>query len=252
MILDTKKIAHRTFSAIALYSLFAYLFAHLSYMYMNTVTGLVFEYITYYLSKITEFAVPLVIATVSLVVYVTNGAKSAVKCAFIGSFGRVLFTLPYYYIVFIFNYGYDSLESLILSVIAAVGIVTFTVGGAFFEICLAWWIVRRLCRRTERNFDMKASIIKSLEENQSRADFTYGANRIILWFAIFRFIRNLISEIIDTVLFFLDYGLDYTALEIFSIMGGYILLFALIAVSYLIGVWVKGLVIRTTVEEDEE
>lgn len=252
MQLNAKKIMSRTFGIIAVYSAFAYIFAHLAYMNMDNNAGIIFEYVTYYLDLVTKFVVPIAVAVATLTVYVYQGTKSAVGCALGASLGRVFFTIPYYYIVFIYNYGYDSLESLSLSLIAAIGIVLFTAGGAFLEIAIAWLLLRRQGRRYKRDFDTRLSITESLEKGQSYSNFTNGANRAILWFAIFRFVRNIVSELIETVLFFTEYGLDYSFIELISIMSGYILFFVLIITSYLLAVWYKKHIMESCSLTNEE
>jgi hypothetical protein len=187
----------------------------------------------------------MLVAATMLVVYALKGTKSAIVCAIIASLGRLLFTLPYYYIIYIYNYGYDSVESITLSLFSSVGIIAFTVIGAFLSL----WIAVMIIRKSEG--DVKSSIVYSLEENQATADFSSGANRAILIFAAIRLIRGLISEIIDTVTFFLEYGLDYTIGEIVTIMCNYVLLFALVAIAYLVGVKVKNLIVKSSIPPEE-
>lgn len=244
MITDTKKLSVKAFSIIALYSLFTYLIAHMAYLYMNTDTGLIFEYISLYLSKVTEFVLPTVITALVMIIYVSCGKGKAVSFAFIASAGRVVYTLPYYYIIFIYNHGYDSLESLALSTIASVFVVLFTGLGAFIALWIALLLIGKAQKRSNSSLDAKTYILESLEQKQKLSEFWQGANYTVLIFAIYRFILALIPEIIDTVIFFIEYRLDYTIIEIITIMLNYVLLFALIVISYAVAVFIKNRAVK--------
>ena len=244
MIISREKLAKRAFLAIALYSLFTYVFAHLAYMNMNTDTGVIFEYISLYIGKLTTFILPTAVTVIALLVYVTEGSSRAIKLTLAISSARAFYTLPYYYIIFIYNYGYDSIESLVLALLATVGIILATAIGAFVSIAIIIGVVNRIAKKTDDTSDPVAYLHARLEETENPWDFTAGANLVVLIIAFFRFACALIPEIIDTVAFLIEYKLTVTIPEILTITANYLLIFIMIAVSYILGLQVKKLLYK--------
>ena len=119
---NKKKLLLRSFIAVALLGVFNYLFAHLAYLNMNSDVGLVYEYITLYISKVLGFVIPVAISALAMLIYANEGARASASFTLTLSSARVFYYLPYYYIIYIYNYGYDTVESLALSLISSVGV----------------------------------------------------------------------------------------------------------------------------------
>ena len=239
MSLNKKTLLSRSFIIIALLSLFNYIFAHLAYMNMSTDTGLVYEYLTLYIAKIASFLIPVAVSILTVAVYACEGAKSAAIGALTLSAARLFYYLPYYYLIFILNYAYDSIESILLSLISCLGVVAFTVLFAFVTVYLTKLILTKRSK-DKRNFSARDHMRDSLFTNQPVLDITAGTNLTALIASILALISSIIPEIIDTVSFFLDYGFDYTTGEILTIMLNYLLIFALTIGSYLLAVYLKN------------
>ena len=243
MISDTKKLTARAALAVALYSLATYIFAHLAYIYMNTDTGMVFELISLYLSKITVFVIPAALFALTVIIYASQGIKKSIIFALAASSARLIYSLPYYYIIFIYNYGYDSIESILLSLVACVAVIAFTVLGIFASLGIALLILKKDKSR-KKELSLKAYLAESLNARQSVSDFTKGANLALLVCSLFSFLCALIPEIIDTVSFFIEYKLDYTIPELITIMCNYILLLIMIFASYILAVYIKNKAVK--------
>ena len=231
MVLDRRRLLSRSFLIIALYCLFNYVFAHLAYLNMNTQTGEMYEYISLYLSKISDFIIPVAISALTLAVFANKGLKKALPFALLLSLARVLYYLPYYYIIFIFNYAYDSIESIILSLIASGLVILFTPTLALISILICVSIIKRQNKSTD-DFQVRTYIKESLSEKQQLSDLTRGANLCFLITSLISLISSIIPEIFDTVSFFVEYGFDYSAGEILTIMFNYTLLFVLTVGTY--------------------
>ena len=241
MYLNKKKLLSRSFIIIAIFSIFNYLFAHLAYMNMDTNmdAALVYECITLYIAKIANFLIPVAISIMTVAVYACEGAKSAAICAFTLSSARLFYYLPYYYLIFILNYAYDSIESISLSLIASIGVVVFTVLFAFVTVYLTKLIITKQ-NKNKRDFSARDYIRDAFSVKQNPFDITTGANLSILIASLLSLTSCIIPEIIDTVSFFLDYGFDYTTGEILTIMLNYLLIFALTIGSYPLAAYLKN------------
>ena len=236
---NKKKLLSRSFITIALLSLFNYIFAHLAYMNMNTDAGLIYEYVTLYIAKITTFIIPVAVSILTVAVYAYEGARSAALSALILSAARLFYYLPYYYLIFILNYSYDSVESIALSLISCLGNVAFTVLFAFVAIYLSRLVLTKQ-NRDKKDFSARDHIRASFEKPQPLSDITDGANLTFLISSLLGLVSCIIPEIIDTVSFFLDYGFDYIISEILTIMLNYLLIFALTIGAYLLAAYLKN------------
>ncbi len=226
---DKKRLASRAFLIYALANVFAYALAHVTYLFQNDVMGELFEYVSYYVSKSMEFLAPPTIATLAYLVYLTESAKGSILFTLKLSLARLFYSIPYYYLIFIYNYAYDSIESITLSLLASALVILVTVLGAF--ICIgAYSLILKHCGYDKKDF------LKVKEP----MDFLSSANLAVMVFALLRFAFSLLKEIYDTVVFFIEYRSDYTAEEIITILVNFTLLFLLLIASYLLATSVKN------------
>ena len=230
MNLNTEKLYKRGFLILAIYSSLSYLFAHAAYLLMNSDAGLIFEYATLYLGKISSFLIPTLIATAVTLIYAYKNFESALLFSLFVSSARIFYTLPYYYIVFIYNYSYDSLEAIAMAILASVLTVLFTalLSMLLLGVCI---LCCRLAARKSKGVNAREYLAAKLTFTD-RLDILGGANPAFLAMSGCIFIYSLISEIVDTVLFFIEYGLDFSGAEIITIMINYVLILALAVLSY--------------------
>ena len=211
--------------------------------------GEIFSYFGYYILKSVEFLAPPLIATLTLLVFSAAGMKKAISFSIRLSLARLFYTIPYYYIIFIYNYAYDSIESIFLSTLASAFVILLTFAGALFCVRVAIFVREKSAKQS------KGEVISELPEilkKRSGLDFISDASLPIFVFVILRFAYSFITEIVDTAAFFIEYGADYTAEEILTILGNYVLLFALLVVSYILCVKVKNTLTKDTEKELSE
>ena len=253
---DIKRLTKRAFVIYALVNVFAYVFVHVAYLFANDVVGEIFEYFSYYLSKSVEFLAPPIIATVVYLVYKEYGRQTALITALTISCARVFYTVPYYYIIFIYNYGYDSVESITFSLLATLLVVGLTVIGIVISIGIYLLVMKIICKRTGSAPTCEPTLPT---EKSNALDFLARANLPVLVFALSRFAFSFVMEFIDTVSFFIEYTSDYRAMEIITILINFTLLFVLLVASYLISAHIKNALItdgkteetiENTVEEE--
>ena len=238
---DTKRITSRAFLIYALVNVFAYVFAHVAYLFASDVIGKLFEYISYYLSKSVEFIAPPVIAAVAYLILRESGRRSAILFTLAVASARVFYSLPYYYIIFIYNYGYDSVESILLSFLATVLVILVTMLGVLISIGVYLLALRVISGRSGEDF--KEALARPTEK-ASITDFLARGNLPVLVFALSRFAFSLAIELVDTVAYLIEYRGDYLPSEIITILVNYTHLFILLVASYLIASLIKNKLIK--------
>lgn len=243
---DLKKITSRAFLIYSAINVFTYLFAHVAYLFANDVIGELFEYVSYYLSKTVEFIAPPVIAAVGFAILISYGKGALVKFALTVASARLFYSLPYYYIIFIYNHGYDSIESISLSLLATALVILLTFGGTLISLGIYSVVLNKQCKKDGA---AKEDALPTLLTKSTVTDFLAPVNTPILTFALTRFAFSFVMELIDTVAFFVEYRSDYLAKEIITILVNFTLLFVLLVVSYLIAANIKNALLT---EENRE
>jgi hypothetical protein len=245
---DTKKITSRAFLIYAAVNVFTYLFAHVAYLFANDVVGELIEYVSYYLSKTAEFLAPPVIAAVALLILTSDGKGAFAKFTVTVASARLFYSLPYYYIIFIYNHGYDSLESICLSLAASALVVLLTVLGTLVCVTVSLAVMRWRCRKCDTPPALATEMIM---KKHPTPDFLAIGNTPILTFALLRFAFSFTMELIDTISFFIAYRSDYLPKEIITILVNFTLLFVLLVASYLIASAVRNALIKSDEEAGE-
>lgn len=245
---DLKKITSRAFLIYGAINVFTYLFAHVAYLFANDVIGELFEYVSYYLSKTVEFIAPPVIAAVALTVLIGYGKGALVKFTLTVASARLFYSLPYYYIIFIYNYGYDSIESISLSLLASALVILLTFGGALISLGIYSLVLNKQCKKCGA---AKEEALTAIITKSTVTDFLCAVNIPILTFALTRFAFSFVMELIDTITFFVEYRSDYLPKEIITILVNFTLLFVLLVVSYLIAANVKNALIDEPASEQD-
>ena len=234
---DIKRITQRAFLIYSLINVFAYAFTHVAYLFYNDTVGEIFEYVSYYFSKSAEFLAPPVIAAIAYMIYREHGIKRAILSTLAIASARAFYSLPYYYITFIYNYFYDSVESILLSLAVSVLVVLATALSAAVSICIYMLVLRIICKRSGN--DISTELATPLERTNI-FDFLAKGNLPVLAFALTQFVFNLILELVDTVAFFIEYSSDFRPSEIITILVNFTLLFILLVASYLIASVIKN------------
>lgn len=245
----TTKIAIRAFLLYTLISIFTYALYHTAYLFTNDTLGLTFEYIAYYVSNAVDFLTPPIMATVMFVLASREGTKKAFLHTLLISTARIYYTLPYYYLIFIYNYQYDSIESIFISFMVSLASILLIALCALISFVLAIFV---LGKSTKKPYSEALSTLPELVRKPSTLDFLNTVSLPLLVFALLRFVISLVGELIDTILFFVEYGADYTIAEIGTMVGNYVLLFVLLVISYLISMVIKNYLVKYANRIDSE
>ena len=234
---NLKKTTSRAFLVYACINVFTYLFAHVAYLFASDVIGETFEYLSYYLSKTVEFLAPPILSTLALCVLLSYGKSALVKFTLTVASARLFYSLPYYYIIFIYNHGYDSIEAISLSLLATALVILLTALGILLSLVIFYSVLSRQCKKSKKSRDEALSEVLT---KSVATDFICHKNTPVLIFALLRFTFSFVMELIDTVAFFIEYRSDYIAKEIITILANFTLLFALLVASYLIAANIKN------------
>ncbi len=246
---DIKRITSRAFLIYSLVNVIAYAFAHVAYLFANDVIGELFEYVSYYLSKSLEFLAPPIIAEVAYLFLKVKGRRASIFFTLATASARVFYSLPYYYIIFIYNYGYDSVEAILFSFLATVLVIVLTALGAFISIGAYTLVVKIISRRSGED----VSVLLDTPTRKTKIfDFLHRENIPVLVFALSRFVFSLTLELADTVAYLIEYRGDYLPTEIITILANYTLLFILLVASYLIASVTKNKLVESDEDNQEE
>lgn len=212
-----------------------------------------FEYFRLFLNKFIEFALP-ALASCLLIKAYTDGGMQRVSCKSIFfALARIIYLLPYYYLYFI-AYGYDSVESILLSLAVSL----FSAALMWGHLLLLFLIMREVS--TAIAIKDKVANLPKLQEKKIRDENikklaalnrkSFGSANEIggmfdfscplvagIFAAVFgEFVINLVREIIDTVTYLVDFAGYYRIEEIVTITALFLFLmielFALHAINY--------------------
>lgn len=234
---ETRKIVWRIFLMYAAVNIFNYALAHVAYLFKNDVIGEIFEYISYYTSLALDFLAPPMLATVMLVLCARESTRKAFGHMLLISTARIFYTLPNYYVTFIYKYRYDSVESLLVSLIASVLIILLSSLISLGCLKIALYMLKRKVRKSGSK---SAPTLPELVQMTATNDFLNTAGFSLTVFAVLSFIFHIVKELVDTVSFFVEYRSDYTMTEIATILTNYVLLFLLLIAAYRLCVRLKN------------
>ena len=215
---NSKGLFSKAFGLLALGNLLVYALLHISFNISSDISvspdfAFYFEMVRGYITDAWELAFPIVAALLMLSELKYNGAKKAFLGGFIMSLSRLFYSLFYYYIVFI-TAGYDTSESIPYALLASIGAILL----CFISLTVLTGIGYVIFKRSGEE-KPPLSAIPSVAVAITAVQF-------IIFIAV---------ELVDTVEFFTDYGLDYTFEEIALIAFNYLYILVMTVVAYYLG-----------------
>ena len=226
---DTKKIVWHIFLMYSALNVINYTLAHIAYLFENDVIGAAFEYISYYTTLALDFLAIPMLATVMLVLRARESAGRAFVHMILISTARIFYTLPYYYVAFIYNYRYDSLESILFSLVASVAIILISALVSIIYLAIA---VHFLVRKAKKNKSVNIPTVYDVVKTPTTSDFLSTSGLPLTVFS-----------------FFIEYRLSYTAGEIVTILLNYVLLFLLLIAAYNLCARLKNRLAKYEIDE---
>ena len=193
------------FITLAVFGLIQYIPYHIFFS-----SGGSLGYIAGRLSVAYEFILPPFVALVALAVYSAKGAGTAIGSIALISLGRAFHFLPFHYMQ-AFSSGYDSLDSLLLS------IAEFS--GAYFSFgvfCLGLFgIALLVIKNSSKGADMR-SFASGVFSGNAIFDFNDFGVKIIFILLIVVFALDM--PYVDIISFLTSFGSSFTLDEVLSII----------------------------------
>ncbi len=242
----------------ALYCI-GYLLIFLVFYLPNYVVELPEKYIGTYLvfreiiERIVGFIIPTTAATAIFSAERNTGVGKRILRSVALAACSAVYDLPCYYL-YMLSYGYDSAESIGLSMLMTVGDIIMRAVGILLLVILAEFVSCRMARRNvcEGEISDGGSARDSVSENMlgDYFDLTHPATAGILSIAIGQLAIFLISELYNTVTYLIEDAGMYGTGEIVYIMATYIGLLCMMVICHLLCVKIKNSICK--LKEDEQ
>ena len=186
-----KSVMRPTAIGLCIANLLTYIPFHIYYALMLDDAGVTAEYAYRYLSLIYGIAAPVAVSAVALKILRKVGAREMLISLIEPSLARIVFCLPYYYIYYV-SLGYDSVESLCMTLPTTL-------------LAVAVGYIASLCLTALAHKGSRAA--EALKEDSGLFKAAVIASAISTSV-------TLIPEIIHTVSFFIEYWDSFSSLEL--------------------------------------
>lgn len=240
----SKRIVLLAFLIYTCLNLATFLISYSATFIESNALGIALEYIGYYALTAVEFLAPPVIATLALLIYADRGMLKAILSALFISSAKLFYVFPVYYLEYVYSYG--SLEAALLSLLTFLGTAILTTLGVTVSLYIALFVLQRVLKKSHKE---TVEYLPELVRERSGADFLAAVNIPLLVFVMLRFLAELITEIVYTVEFFISYGSDYSAGEIFTMLFNYVFLFIMLVAGYSLSALVKNLAVEKSTDD---
>jgi hypothetical protein len=213
--------------------------AFLVYYIFSYIIPMTFEDITLaaeiypLLSKLLTVALPIASGSL-LYIYSTHcGNKAALVFGIFISITRIFYSVPFYYMQFIFT-EYDSVESLLIGLAASIPDMAVWYGLSL----LVLYIYRLALKGRSKEAAQDISDLRAFDFDEP----TVFASVMV---SLAGFVFLLVREIIDTVIFIIDYSGRYELRDIIYICVTYIFLLCVALLTHLISIFILKKADRT-------
>ena len=202
----------------------------------------VLEYVRLAISRAIDFATPPLVALTVFPRLHYESAYRAYPAALAVCSARLFYDIPYYYLYHI-AYGYDTPESLTRCIPLAIFLAAL---HALYAVALAY--VAKLV------FQKRGGVPEDITERCSALSPTSPIGSAVLSAILIQFSLTLISELTDTVTFFVEYGDSFRIGELIYILGSFVYILVLLLLSAIICSAIYNAVIapRVVFEENAE
>ena len=241
MTFNKKNIHIRTLGVFSAYNLIYYLFSHIAYLTKDSSYGIIFDTINLYATKIFEFLLLPLIVMLMFTLYTYVSTKSALLIGFTASAPRIIYAIPFYYLQF-YEITLDSTEAIIVALLVSLAVIlcTYIFALSLFGIGL---LILHTSRAKGENTPTKDMLADSFN-NESPRDFIAYGNLAISVVCLVRFFAAIAFETVEAVAFFKEIRYSYTWIEITNIVLNYLLIFALLIVSYVAALRVRSRIMK--------
>ena len=191
-------------------------------------------YISSYFSEITYMLFPLITAAFIHSTYKKHSFGKAMLLAIPFSLAEILYLFPYRAFELAYD-GYEITVTLLFAILIALITVILNYAKALFILFIIIFLPRIFAKQKGKTkFHVKGELSDggAFDFSNPEAKGIFGASLTVFIFAV-------ISEIIDTVGFLLNYSGTYRASEILYILFRYIFILAMLIISHATAYYAK-------------
>ena len=192
-----------------------------------------YSYFVMYFTELEDWITATVAAVFFVVTYTKGGKKVALRSAIPLTLAKLFYTIPYYYLLGI-SYKFDSIESIMLSLIASI----FHLLVFYLHSVLLFFVAKYVFTRREKVAPFRLS-------EGSVFDLDHSATLSIFAISFAEFVIRLLMEIRQAVSYFIEYVGDYLVSDILYMVFRFIFILAMIFVSHFVCFKVKNLIFNS-------
>ena len=211
-------------------SLFEYALFHVQYLLSAETVSVLISYIRYYYSLAWDFLMPAISALIMLIVYSGIGKRDAILGGAYLALTRLAFFILYYYMFYI-SQGFDSIESVSLSLLTSIAFSLLS----YLEILLCFGVGMLVMSRAakKRGVNTEEYMLPAMMR-EDILDVGIDSTRMTAFMSLTVFIVRLVPLIINTVSFLIENGTHYTGTDIREILIDYLMLLILLILTHII------------------
>ena len=238
---NAKRLTRYSFLALAAANILAFGVTMLSFLFSFSDWA---TYLTSFGLALLQDVIMIVSAVIAMLNFELISKKSWLICSLALSMTRFFYLLPYDFLYFEYN-GYDTGESITLALVQSILEVALTFGIILLISFVAHSITSRIAHSGKQ---------QPVAELTKRAPFDFSDRYAVAVFsmAAMVFIYNLITEIIDTVIYLVDYAGTYRTGEIIYIVFCYVFILISLLVAHSVGFLTKTVGAKYILKESDD
>lgn len=201
-----------------------------------------FVYLWYFVQKATFLLLPLISALLVLISDAYIGLKSVFVNLIPLSLAKLIYSLPYYYLIFVFDPLYSSDDAIIFSPIQSIFECIFL----YVFTLILFFILRFILGAVNKSGESRAALLSK----NTKLDFSDPVSLTFAIASLLSFLYYFIVEIVDTVSVISRYTGRLLGKEIVYIVFSYAFDVALLIGFYFILAYLKNYIVKYRVREE--
>lgn len=200
-----------------------------------------------YIIEATEIITLGAITVIALLCFVADGARGTLRTAGVAVLTKLFYLIPHYYMVLVSD-GNDSLEALLLLI--PIVLLILLVMSVEIVAAVALGLIPAI-RSSKRD---AVSWRESIEKDLPTHELLDVGNKVTAAIAIAAAVtvaKSVIMQIVETVMFFVDNGADYSGTDVFILLFDLIYPLFLMVISYLVMQTVKVRTLLTSCDGED-
>lgn len=241
-----KLYSKNLYTKASLLLLLGYFVTFLSFYLANVLfyDTAVFSYLWYFVQKATFLLLPLISALLILTEYAYSGMKRALIALIPLSATKIMYSLPYYYLNFVYDPFYDSLDALLLALLRS-----FLEIIALYAFTLAvFFLMKFILDLASKKQEPHAALLS----RPTTLNFSDPVSLTFMVSSLLAFLYFFTVEIVDTVSVISRYSARLTGGEIVYMIFSYVFDVLLLALHYFALAYIKNYIVKTRVKDIDE